>query len=49
MNRNVATFSSKCKTFALQVGYITPSFVGHSFCVKDETWYIYANSPLCIL
>ena len=29
--------------------YITPSFVGHSFRVKGETWYFFANSPLCIL
>ena len=29
--------------------YTTPSFVGHSFRVKDETWYFFANSPLRIL
>ena len=28
--------------------YITPSFVGHSFQVKGESWYFFANSPLCI-
>jgi len=28
--------------------YITSSFVGHSFHVEDETWYFFANSPLCI-
>jgi len=39
---NAATFSSKCKTFALQVAYITPSLVG-PFCVKSETWYFFAN------
>jgi len=32
-------FSSKCETFALQIGDITPSFVGHSFRVEGETWY----------
>jgi len=36
---NAAMFSSKCETFALQIGYITPGFVGHSFRVKGETWY----------
>jgi len=29
--------------------YITPSFVGHSFRVKGETRYFFANSPLWIL
>jgi len=29
--------------------YITPSFVGHSFRVKGETWYFFASSPLWIL
>jgi len=29
--------------------YITPSFVGHFFRVKGESWYFFANSPLCIL
>jgi len=29
--------------------YITPSFVGHYFRVEGETWYFFANSPLCIL
>ena len=29
--------------------YITPSFVRHSFRVKGETWYFFANSLLCIL
>jgi len=29
--------------------YITPSFVGHSFRDEGETWYFFANSPLCIL
>jgi len=29
--------------------YITPSCVGHSFRVEGETWYFFANSPLCIL
>jgi len=29
--------------------YITRSFVGHSFRVKGETWYFFANSRLCIL
>jgi len=29
--------------------YITPSFVGHSFRVKGETWYFFANSPLGLL
>jgi len=28
---------------------ITPSFVGHSFHVKGEAWYFFANSPLRIL
>jgi len=46
---NAATFSSKSETFALQVTYITPSFVGQSFRVKGETWYFFANSPLCTL
>ena len=46
---NAAVFSSKCETFALQYRYITPSFVAHSFRVKGETWYFFANSPLGIL
>jgi len=46
---NAATFSSKCETYALQVAYITPSFVGDSFRVKGETWYFFANLPLRIL
>jgi len=29
--------------------YITPSFVRRSFRVEGETWYFFANSPLCIL
>jgi len=29
--------------------YITPRFVGHSIRVGGETWYFFANSPLCIL
>ena len=30
--------------------YVTPSFIGHSFRVNvSETWYFFANSPLCIL
>jgi len=29
--------------------YIAPSFVGHSFSVKGETWYFFANSPFCTL
>jgi len=29
--------------------YITSSFVGHPFRVKGETWYFFANSPLCIV
>jgi len=29
--------------------YITPNFVGHSFSVEGETWYFFANSPLCTL
>ena len=33
---NAAMFSSKCETFALQIGYITLSFVGHSFRVEGE-------------
>jgi len=28
---------------------ITPSIVAHSFRVKDETWYFFANSRLWIL
>jgi len=36
---NAAMFSSKCEPFALQIGYITPSFVGHFFRVEGETWY----------
>jgi len=35
---NAAMFSSKYEIFALQIGYITPSFVGPSFHVKGETW-----------
>ena len=31
---NAAMFSSKCETLALQIGYITPSFVGHFFRVE---------------
>jgi len=27
--------------------YITPRIFGHSFHVKGETWYFFANSPLC--
>jgi len=46
---NGATFSSKCETFALQIGYITPSFVGHSFRVIGQIRYFLANSPLSIL
>ena len=40
-----------CQMFnpALLYRYITPSFVGHSFRVEGETWYFFANSPLCIL
>jgi len=29
--------------------YVTPSFVAHSFRVKGETCYFFANSPLCSL
>ena len=29
--------------------YIIPSFVEHSFRVEGESWYLFANSPLCIL
>jgi len=36
---NAAMFSSKWEKFALQIGYITPSFVGHFFRVESETWY----------
>jgi len=33
----------------LVYNYITPSFVGHSFRVKGETWHFFANSLLRIL
>jgi len=33
----------------LLCSYITPSFAGHSFRIGGETWYFFANSPLCIL
>ena len=29
--------------------YIAPSYVGHSFRIEGETWYFFANSPLCVL
>jgi len=32
-------FSSKCKTFDLQVSYITPSFAGHSCVILGEMLY----------
>jgi len=28
--------------------YITPSFVGHSFRVKGETWCLFANSQITV-
>jgi len=44
---NAAMFSSKYETLLYR--YITPSFVAHSFRVKVETWYFFANFPLCVL
>jgi len=40
-------FHSSGKHFLYK--YITPSFLGHSLGVKGETWYFFANSPLCSL
>ena len=40
---NAAVFSSKYEAFDLQIGYITPSFVGHSFRVRGETWYFFCQ------
>jgi len=31
---NALMFSSKCKTFALQVGYVSPSLAAHYFRVN---------------
>jgi len=42
---NAAVFSSKWEAFDLQIGYITPSFVGHSFRVTGETWYFLPIHP----
>jgi len=44
---NAAMFSPSAKYLLYR--YITPSFVGHSFCVEGESWYFFANSTLCIL
>jgi len=39
-------FHRSAKHFLYAYKYITPSFVGHSFRVKSETWYFSANLPL---
>jgi len=44
---NAAMFSFDSKNLLYR--YITPSFVGHSFRVEGETWYVFANSSLCTL
>jgi len=47
-------FTLQCSNVFIQVRNVCftdrpPGFVGHSFRVEGETWYIFSDSSLCIL